>query len=315
MKVFWAGRGGIPAPAGCAFQTFPLFSSSPTLRIDSLPPPPPPFKPLSKTFSPGKEAWIRGVEKALIAIQQKKLDKVVLARCLTLELDRVPDPFAIAAALQKKAQNAYLFCLETPERAFLGASPERLFSRTGNEIASEAVAGTRKRGATPSEDLELKNQLLSSPKELLEFFFVQNYIKETLEPLAQSPVAFSPLGIHTTPNVQHLYSSCQAKLKPGVSDSLLLDRIHPTPALCGAPKAEALRLLREIEPFDRGLYGGVIGWQTPDASEYAVAIRSCLIEGKTVRLYSGTGIVEGSDPDEEWEELDQKLKLYEGIFL
>ena len=315
MKIFWAGRGGAPPPAGCAFQTFPLFSSAPVERIDALPSASAPFKPLSKTYSPTKEAWIRGVEKALIAIQQKKLDKVVLARCATLELDRAPDPFAVAAALQKKAVNAYLFCLQTPERAFLGASPERLFARTGSEIASEAVAGTRKRGATDAEDEQLKKQLLSSPKELLEFFFVQNYLKETLEPLAKEPLTFSPLSIHATQNVQHLYSSCRGFLKPGVSDALLLDRIHPTPALCGAPKSEALRLIREIEPFERGLYGGVIGWHTPDASEYAVAIRSCLIEGKTVRLYSGTGIVEGSDPEREWEELDQKLRLYEGIFL
>ncbi len=315
MKIFWAGRGGTPPPAGCAFHTSPLFSSSPIERIDTLPPPSPPFKPLSKTFSPNKEAWIRGVEKALIAIQQKKLDKVVLARCVTLELDQSPDPFAVAAALQKKAQNAYLFCLQTPEKAFLGASPERLFARNDREIESEALAGTRKRGLTPGEDEQLKKQLLSSPKELLEFFFVQNYLKETLDPLAANPVVFSPLRIHSTQNVHHLYSACRGALRPGVSDSLLLDRIHPTPALCGAPKAEALRLLREIEPFNRGLYGGVIGWSTPSASEYAVAIRSCLIEGKTVRLYSGTGIVEGSDPEQEWEELDQKLKLYEGIFL
>ncbi|HLI93964.1 MAG TPA: chorismate-binding protein, partial [Puia sp.] len=65
----------------------------------------------------------------------------------------------------------------------------------------------------------------------------------------------------------------------------------------------------------RGLYGGAIGWSTQDASEWVVGIRSCFIQGKTATLFSGTGIVQGSDPISEWDELDQKLKLYDGIFV
>ena len=113
--------------------------------------------------------------------------------------------------------------------------------------------------------------------------------------------------------MQHLHQSCTAQLET-IDDAALLSSLHPTPALCGTPKEKAFSLIRELEPFERGLYGGVLGWTTDEESEWIVAIRSCFLHGNVATLFSAAGIVEGSHPEEEWDELNQKLKLYDGIF-
>lgn len=277
-------------------------------------PPPLSIKVLKQTYLPCREMWIAGVERALDLIQRKELEKVVLARTCTLELATEPDPFAITAALKQKAQGAFVFCVQSETEAFLGATPERLFVRNHREILSEAIAGTRSRGKTASEDKALRVQLLKSEKDLREFSPVQIYLQKALSPLCIAPLSFSPISIHQTQNVQHLYSQSWGKLKETTTDEEILSHLHPTPALCGTPQNKAYSVIRELEPFERGFYGSAIGWTTPEASEWIVGIRSCLIQGKTATLFSGTGIVQGSDPEEEWDELNQKLKLYEEIF-
>ncbi|MBS0625297.1 MAG: isochorismate synthase [Verrucomicrobia bacterium] len=259
------------------------------------------------SYAPNRQTWDGLVERALEAIRKKRVDKVVLGRECTLELETAADPWSVVAELQRKASNAYVFCLQpTPRSAYLGATPERLFSRKNEEIFTEALAGTRKLG---------RADLLDNPKDRREFSFVEESIRDALSPLAQNPFEFSVPRIRATSFVQHIYSQLNAILKPKTKDSKILDRLHPTAALSGYPKREAMHLLKRWEPFERGLYGAPIGRTDGDESEWIVGIRSCLLFGPTARLYSGTGIVEGSDPEAEWEELDSKLGLYEGIFL
>jgi menaquinone-specific isochorismate synthase len=283
-------------------------------RVEQLPMPARSIRIKSRRFLPEKCEWVASVEKAVAAIGRKELEKVVLARCCVLECEKPPDPFAIVSALKPRARNATLFCFASENFSFLGATPELLFTREKNRLVSEAVAGTRMRGKSLSEDESLEEDLLGSAKDLREFSPVRSFLQEALSPLCASPISFSPLHVRKTQNVQHLCSRLTGLLKDGVSDAEILRRIHPTPALCGTPTLEAFQWIQKLEPFQRGLYGGAIGWTSKEASEWAVAIRCCLIEGTTIRLYTGTGIVEGSNPEEEWEELDLKMKLYEGIF-
>lgn len=315
MKIYWSDREGNPAPPHCTFHFSPFSkgarSSGPIQQVDL--PAPASVKVVKRTFLPTREMWIQNVEKVLELIRRKELQKVVLARTYTLELESAPDPFSIAAALKQKAQGTFVFCLQSDTYAFLGASPERLFVRKGRQILSEAMAGTCRRGKNLGEDQLLQRQLLTSAKDLREFSPVQTYLQKALSPLCGQPLNFTPISVHQTQNVQHLYSRCSGKLKASVTDDEILASLHPTPALCGTPMEKAFSTIQDLEPFDRGLYGGVIGWTTPEASEWVVGIRSCLLQGKTATLFSGTGIVEGSNPEEEWEELNQKLKLYDGI--
>lgn len=316
MKVYWSDRNGKSAPPHAKFQCRTFYPagavpfSEPVALIESLPPPQQ-VSVLKRQFVPHRELWTDMVNAAL----SKKMEKVVLARCQVLELAYAPDPFALTACLKKRAQGAYVFCLSEGDTAFLGASPERLFFRQGHELYSEAVAGTRRRGKTEEEDTALGKELLESAKDLSEFTPVKNFLQASLAPLCKGALSFTPLSLHKTQNVQHLYSKCKAILHENIQDQNILDQIHPTPALCGTPTAGAFDLIRELEPFDRGLYGGVVGWSTSKSSEWVVGIRSCLIRGNRAYLYSGTGIVAGSNPEEEWDELNQKSKLYDSVFI
>lgn len=315
MKLYWSDREGKEAPPSSTFYFRSFFSeiSEPLFSQRISLPQPISYKAMSKTFSPDFETWKMNVEKAIQLINKEKLEKVVLARTLKLEFDRELDPFRIASALQSKAKGAYIFCFETDQGTFLGATPERLFKREGNLVISEALAGTRPRGLTPEEDEKLKKELLSSAKDLREFSPVRSFIKNALSPLCASLPLSTPISVHQTKNVQHLYSRITAKLKNQITDEQILSQLHPTPALCGLPITQAKELIRKLELFDRGFYGGSFGWSSPEASEWIVGIRSCFIQGNQAILYSGTGIVDGSKPEDEWEELNQKIKLYEGI--
>lgn len=317
MKIYWANREKRAAPPGAIFSCRPFFSGGsvdfegPFERVEKLPLSLGPLKIKNRLNLPSREQWIQMVEKAL----SQTIEKVVLARCQVLELDAPLDPFAIAATLELKSQGAFVFCLQKGDKAFVGASPERLFARQGNRLITEAMAGTRRRGNTKKEDTTLQKELLGSEKDLREIAPVQTFLKNTLSPLCVETPVFSPIRIYQTNTVQHLYIPIKAELKDPISDDAILRAIHPTPALCGAPQHEAFDLIRQLEPFERGLYGGIIGWSTPEESEWAVAIRSCFIQGTTVRLFSGAGIVSGSNGAAEWDELDHKLKVFDEIFV
>jgi menaquinone-specific isochorismate synthase len=263
------------------------------------------------TYTPDQKQWRHQIEQAL----DSSLEKIVLARRCSIECTEEIDPFAVASALEPRAKNACLFCLQTPDFSFVGASPERLFRREGRRIWVEAMAGTRKRGNTPEEDEKFKQELLHSEKDRREIFPIQKFFQETLQPWVDEPVVFQPISIRETSHVQHLYSQGTALLKEKVTDFDLLHLLHPTPALAGFPQKEAKQIIQQLESFSRGFYGGIVGWSTPESSDWIVAIRSCFIEKQKATLFSGTGIVEGSHPDLEWEELDHKLELYRGIFL
>lgn len=309
MHVFWSK----PFPPNARFSTHPLLLFSPPQKFISQISSFHPISIRNRHFLPDKKNWISMVEKALEQIDKGHLEKVVLARTAVYECVDPPDPFSLAAQLP--SFGATTFCFSQGDRAFLGATPELLFSRQNNRIETAAMAGTRKRGKTLHTDQKLEKELLSSSKDLHEWSFIPRHFQNTLAPLCTEPLSFSPICVYKTPTVQHLYSRCRAILKTPLSDAELLHRLHPTPALCGTPTAAARELLCELEPFDRGLYGGAIGWSTPEASEYHVAIRCCFIEKTTIHLYTAAGIVAGSNPHAEWEELNQKLRLFEGLFV
>jgi menaquinone-specific isochorismate synthase len=317
MKLYWSDRQGAHPPSDATFFVAPFSGKTEKYfdveRVEELPQPTS-TEVVNRSFSPTYDEWERIVEKAKFTISEKKLQKVVLARVCHLELASAPDPFQIAAGLKRKAEGAYLFCLQTAQGAFLGATPERLFKREGRQIITEAMAGTRRRGEDPFEDARLKAELIASVKDSKEFQPVQDYLVHSLSPYCSTPLEFTPLSVHQTQNVQHLYRSGSALLKDTYDDEILLSELHPTPALCGLPKVAARNFIETQEPFSRGLYGGVLGWQTEETSEWIVMIRSCYLQGNRATIYSGLGIVEDSNAKEEWEELNQKMNLYSDIF-
>ncbi|KAJ0256455.1 Isochorismate synthase 1 [Hirschfeldia incana] len=269
---------------------------------------------LSKNHVPTKGAYYPAVEKALEIIKQKSssLSKVVLARNSRVITDTDIDPIAWLAQLQSEGHDAYQFCLQPPGApAFIGNTPERLFQRNQLGVCSEALAATRPRAASTARDMEIERDLLTSPKDDLEFSIVRENIREKLNSICDKVVVKPQKTVRKLARVQHLYSQLAGRLRREDDEFDMLAALHPTPAVCGLPAEEARLLIKEIESFDRGMYAGPIGFFGGEESEFAVGIRSALVEkGLGALIYAGTGIVAGSNPTSEWNELDLKISQF-----
>ena len=116
-------------------------------------------------------------------------------------------------------------------------------------------------------------------------------------------------------NIQHISTSISAKMNSNNTPLNIIKELSPTPAVCGIPKEVSLNLIKKLENYYRGLYSGIIGWfNFNDEGEFAVAIRSALTYGNKLIAFAGSGIVEKSDPDLEYEETELKLKPILSIF-
>ena len=256
---------------------------------------------------PSRKDWIRDIEWALEAFSSTTLAKVVLARMASFEFASELNSYALMERLRSETPNCYHFLFSRGQSSFLGATPERLFRQKGRRIQSEAVAGTGSRGATEGDDQVLSDELLHSEKDQREHEYVRQSIKEALTDLTRI------LHVDTTASDmklsvgRHLVSGVEGVLNEDVDVFHLLESLHPTPAVGGYPHREAIDVISHLESFDRGWYSGPVGWISSDASEFAVGIRSGRLRGRRLDLFSGAGIVCGSDPEREWEEVEQKI--------
>ena len=258
------------------------------------------------------------------------LTKVVLARRSDLALSASVDPLALLATLHGRSRGAYAFALKPPgERSgtFVCCTPERLFALDGGRIATEAVAGTRPRGADERLDAALSYDMLTCPKEHAEFTIVQEWVRSALRGVCSpgTVVLEAEKQVLRTDRLQHLYSRLAGTLTPGATEADVLAAMHPTPAVCGAPRALAQAAIAQAEAFDRGLYAGPVGWLGASGAEFAVAIRSALahcadaqqhpsVSSTTqLSLYAGVGVVRGASAAAEWQELSYKVSQYEAL--
>ncbi|MFC1493015.1 isochorismate synthase MenF [candidate division KSB1 bacterium] len=232
----------------------------------------------------------------------------MLAKKSVFKLEEELDPGLITYLLNRNKMNSYTFYFQPAEDvSFVGNSPELLYKRDGDKIVSEALAGTRERGETDVDDTRIEKELLSSVKDRDEHKIVQDYIQETLIDLSKTELEESNVTVLKLPKVQHLFCRMSSVLKAGISDFDILSSLHPTPAVGGYPKEASLERIAEIEKFNRGWYGGAIGWIGNGSAEFAVGIRSGLICNSELTLFAGAGIVGGSDPEEEWNETENKM--------
>jgi menaquinone-specific isochorismate synthase len=265
-------------------------------------------------YWPGQDKWRDMINSALQDINEGEFNKIVLARKIEIDLLSRIDPFSILAVLRNSNHQTVSFCFQpNPEATFIGATPELLYRRDGREIKSEAVAGTRPRGKNQGEDTGLANDLLTNEKELREHYFVTRSLERNLSRLCPHLEVNHKVSVLKLAQIQHLYVPFKGTLNPDVTDGDILESIHPTPAVGGYPDKSILPILHEIEPFNRGWYAAPIGWTAADSATFAVAIRSALIIKNKMYLYSGAGIVEGSSPDREWEELENKIYHFKKV--
>jgi len=266
---------------------------------------------LQRVDIPDHALWNRHIAAALHAFRSTALEKVVLARKSVFTFSEPLDALAILQKLwQVNPQLFYFYFQIDASQAFLGGSPERLYKRTGQQIKSEAIAGTRPRGATPDEDRRLGQELLASEKDRREHQFVVETVQRTLERLCHTVDIDNEISLLKLARVQHLCCRLQGILSSRTSDAAILRALHPTPAVGGSPTDTAIASMRELEPFDRGWYAAPVGWISHDAAEFAVAIRSGLFRGNTLSLFAGAGIVQGSIAEAEWNEVENKISNF-----
>ncbi|GAA5216183.1 isochorismate synthase MenF [Corallincola platygyrae] len=261
---------------------------------------------LAENNVPAEGQWTQQVEQALA--EQPALSKVVLARRQQLTTATPCDPWYLLDQWRKANQHSSPFAFQlAPERCFIGCTPERLFRREGHQLTSEAVAGTDVRPKDPLHARIIAMALLGDGKNRRENRIVLDDILSQLGPLCEALSYDDKARVLKLNRLQHLKREIRARLRPKVRDDQLLERLHPTPAVGGTPKADALQFIADHEPFQRGWYAGAIGYMSHAHSEFSVAIRSALVDGCQLALFSGAGIVEGSDAGKEWQELNNKL--------
>ncbi|HEU0115962.1 MAG TPA: isochorismate synthase [Thermomicrobiales bacterium] len=264
---------------------------------------------LQREERPEAASWKAAVADAVAAVRAERLKKVVLARSLAFAADR---PFAdatIAERLRAANPTATTFVAARRHARFLGATPELLVRLRGCAVETTALAGSIGRGANAGDDDALAAQLLASTKDRIEHEVVVETILAALSPVCTEVrrAAGTP-RIERSRSVQHLATPIAGTLAPGCTALDLVGRLHPTPAVGGAPRREALAFIHQREDLERGWYAGPIGWLDADGDgEFVVALRSGLIEGREATLFAGCGIVAASDPDAEYRETALKF--------
>jgi menaquinone-specific isochorismate synthase len=294
-------------PSSEAWKKFDAKAATSSSRAYSL---------LDRQETPTLTTWRDTVSAVLEAISSGQMDKLVLARKTTLQFSEPISVWPLLDHLMEKAKRATLFAFQlSPSLCFLGATPEKLFERTGNVLNTDAVAATRPRGKNAEEDFQFQQELLNSAKERREFNIVKEFLETTVSPFSKEAKWDGQDKVLKASHVQHIHNRLNATLKTGVSDAELVHALHPTPALGGFPRDAALALLKRTETFDRGWYGAPVGMISPEGASLYVAIRSALVRGHSLHLFAGTGLVQGSIAEREWEELEQKIRPFAELLL
>lgn len=255
------------------------------------------------------ENWKKTVTDSVERLKEGHLKKTVLARELRLYFDQDIVVESVLEQLLHQQKDSFIFAFEKMGDCFIGASPERLVKKTGSTILSTCLAGSIARGRNQEEDEALGQTLLMDPKNLNEHQFVVDMIKEAMEEVCVKVELPNQPRLLKVRDIQHLYTPVVGQSKINTSLFQLVRRLHPTPALGGLPKKEAVEMIREIEQLDRGLYAGPIGWMDYNNNgEFAVAIRSALVQGDEASLFAGCGIVKDSDAESEYMETNIKFR-------
>jgi menaquinone-specific isochorismate synthase len=255
-------------------------------------------------------AWTAFVKRALSEVEDGTLSKVVLARMQTVLAEGTPDPVGVVLSLWKENPGAHVFLFEPSAGApLVGAAPETVATVTGGSFRATAVAGSIARGTTDQEQRAFADALLGNQKDRREHQMCVQDTVERLGEVATEIQAQPEPRVLTLSTIQHLETLIEARLRPDENVLSVLNTLHPTPAVCGLPRGEALEFLEREEPFSRGWYAGPVGWfDGVGNGVFVPALRSAVGLGGEWRLFAGAGIVSGSDPRQEWEETRIKFQ-------
>lgn len=248
------------------------------------------------------------IDRARDDIQNGRVFQVVLAN--KYEYDFSGDLLELYKELRIINQSPFMFFIKFGNIITLGASPELLtHASPGGQVYLEALAGTIRRGKTAAEDAELAKKLLADEKEIAEHSMLVDLARNDVGRISQigSVQIDDLMYIKRLSHVQHISSIVSGKLQPGRDAFDALSASFPAGTLSGAPKIEAIKMICELEGYERGPYGGSIGYFSYNGdSVQAVNIRSVSTVGSKLYLHSGSGIVYDSRPEREYQEISEK---------
>lgn len=264
---------------------------------------------LSQVNEVYSENWKKRVSEVVELLKAGTMKKVVLARELRLQFEEQIPVEPVIMNLLEEQRDSFIFAFESKGDCFIGASPERLVKKVKDTVYSTCLAGSIVRGKTLKEDELLGNELLGDEKNLNEHHFVVEMIKEAMEKVCREVRIPSHPQLLKNKHIQHLYTPVVGKADEESSLLQLVNLLHPTPALGGLPRIEAVESIRLMEDLDRGMYAAPIGWIDFEGNgEFAVAIRSGLLQGNEASLFAGCGIVKDSNVDSEYQETNIKFR-------
>jgi menaquinone-specific isochorismate synthase len=268
---------------------------------------------MPRIAAPDPTDYRDAVARAIAVIDDGRLRKVALARRIIVGTDSAIVASAMLERLAGDEPSATAFLLGRGEDAFVGASPEVLVSRRNRSVLSHPLAGTIALEAA-ADSIEQGDRLLGSAKDLEEHELVVADIAGVLDPLCSELVVPGEPSLVPLRTMAHLGTRIEGRLiaEDGRVPSALelVSALHPTPAVGGVPRPEALRLIAELEPGPRGPWAGPVGWV--DASgdgDWMVGLRSATVSDTTATNWAGAGIVAASDPEAELAETTVKLAV------
>lgn len=262
-----------------------------------------------------REVWMDVMEKALGAIAEGRVEKVVLSRRQKLVAAHPFSSKDLLVNLIDGDARGTVILYRYADVFFCGCTPELLVRKRGDVVESMCLAGTCPAGANEEERARLARELMADGKNRGEHDYVVRFIREVFNRTCYDVDVPDVPGIMSLAHVQHLHTPARARMLEGVDIRSMAEDLHPTPATSGTPVGEAKMLLRRIESYNRGFYAGAAGFV--DASgdgEFAVALRTGVFDGEIGWVYAGCGIVAGSDAASEYDEIDLKLKTVLSAF-
>ena len=255
-----------------------------------------------------RDGWRTSVGEIAKEVRDGLYEKAVLATSRELGGDGAIDVGTTMAHLRKDYPHCHLFTVSMDGATFLGASPELLVGLNAGDVRALGLAGSARRGATVEDDDQAGQALLDSAKDRIEHETVVRAIREALTDATTNLRAPNQPVLRKLRNIQHLSTEISGQALPDVDVLGLVERLHPTPAVCGWPTDAARKVIAAHEPMDRGWYAGPVGWMDAAGDgEFAVALRSALVRETRAWLFAGNGIMGDSDAAAELAEVELKL--------
>jgi anthranilate synthase component 1 len=254
-------------------------------------------------------AFMAAVEHAKRYIYDGDIMQVVLSQRVSHPYPA--SPLALYRALRALNPSPYMFYYDMGDFHVVGASPEILVRLEGDTVTLRPIAGTRPRGPTREQDLELERDLLADPKERAEHVMLMDLGRNDVGRVAQagSVRVTENMVVERYSHVMHIVSNVEGRLKPGLDAMAVLRASFPAGTVSGAPKVRAMEIIDELEPSKRGIYAGAVGYLGFNGDmDLAIAIRTAVVKDGRLYVQAGAGIVADSVPANEWAETQSKAR-------